>query len=458
MEEVRIQQDGQDGLDELFRVVNQSRADGPNSTPFRQRNLPPSFFTPPDRSRSASHSRDSSLDQSVNGSHQPQPAAAPPAAVSTVTFSPASPLSPAAANPSPPAIPLSATRQVAHLRAHSSPANLPSSLSVAAAGAGGPLMAQTAINGQHMRQLSYDVDKMKLPPGWEVGTDSNTGKRYFIDHRNKVTTWEDPRIRILQEQLQQQQLQFQLQKQQQQQQRVSVSASLPALPEGWEQKHTENGEMYFVNHVDKTTTWIDPRLPAHVQEQQQQQSMQTSNPIRPPPPATGPLSTTLNGLNSLNRAADLNPNLRVQMLLKEKEKLWQRSQEILYGSSSLREDAATGATVTGMDPFLGNTECHSRQESTDSGLGLGPFSLPRTPEGILNQDTEERTTGTTTVPLATHAPAATDDLGPDSITGMDMGNESMDSDDLMSTLPQLAEELQMLDLEALLSNKSSIWL
>ena len=426
--DVRVQPDSQHDLDELFRVaVGQARPDGPNCTPLRLRNLPPSFFTPPDPagSKSASHSRESSLDQQ----------------------SP-SPLSPAA-NPSPPAIAMhTGSRHVAHLRAHSSPATLPSSLSVApVVSAAGPLMSQP-ITAHHVRQLSYDVDKLKMPEHWEVATDKATGKRYFIDHKNRTTTWDDPRLRMLQEMQQQhQQMQF-LQKQQQ---RAVVTTSLPDLPDDWEQKRTVDGEMYFVNHSDRTTTWNDPRIPAHLQKQSSLQTSATAL-TRPPPPPIGALSATLTGLSSLNGSADFKPNLRVQMLLKEREKYRQRSQEIL-SYTTLSEDSGTG-TVTGMDAFLGNSDCHSRQESSDSGLGLGSFSLPRTPDGVLSSDADDRNP----VGVATHT---SEDLGLDllNITSMDLGNDNMDSDDLMSALPVLPEDLQ--DLEAILSNnsnKNSVWL
>lgn len=41
---------------------------------------------------------------------------------------------------------------------------------------------------------------------------------------------------------------------------------------------------------------------------------------------------------------------------------------------------------TSLDSFLeGSTDFHSRQESADSGLGLGPnYSLPHTPEDFLS--------------------------------------------------------------------------
>lgn len=32
------------------------------------------------------------------------------------------------------------------------------------------------------------------------------------------------------------------------------------LPEGWEQAVTADGEMYYIDHINKTTAWVDPRL------------------------------------------------------------------------------------------------------------------------------------------------------------------------------------------------------
>ena len=33
-----------------------------------------------------------------------------------------------------------------------------------------------------------------LPEFWEMKVDPSNGKPFFIDHRNRVTTWQDPRI------------------------------------------------------------------------------------------------------------------------------------------------------------------------------------------------------------------------------------------------------------------------
>lgn len=35
---------------------------------------------------------------------------------------------------------------------------------------------------------------------------------------------------------------------------------LGSLPEGWEQAITSAGETYFINHINRTTSWFDPRI------------------------------------------------------------------------------------------------------------------------------------------------------------------------------------------------------
>uniref|UniRef100_A0A8C4EY95 Membrane-associated guanylate kinase, WW and PDZ domain-containing protein 1 n=1 Tax=Dicentrarchus labrax TaxID=13489 RepID=A0A8C4EY95_DICLA len=40
---------------------------------------------------------------------------------------------------------------------------------------------------------------------------------------------------------------------------VSPEEPLGPLPENWEMAYTENGELYFIDHNTKTTSWLDPR-------------------------------------------------------------------------------------------------------------------------------------------------------------------------------------------------------
>lgn len=74
-----------------------------------------------------------------------------------------------------------------------------------------------------------------LPDGWERRMDQS-GRIYFVNHKNKTTQWEDPRT----------------------QGKDCIVDGL-ALPQGWEQKTTAEGQTYFVDHNTKSTTFQDPR-------------------------------------------------------------------------------------------------------------------------------------------------------------------------------------------------------
>lgn len=41
---------------------------------------------------------------------------------------------------------------------------------------------------------------------------------------------------------------------------VAALGQLGSLPEGWEQAITSAGETYFINHINRTTSWFDPRI------------------------------------------------------------------------------------------------------------------------------------------------------------------------------------------------------
>lgn len=42
--------------------------------------------------------------------------------------------------------------------------------------------------------------------------------------------------------------------------KVNADVDLGPLPEGWEQAQTPEGEIYFINHQTRTTSWFDPRI------------------------------------------------------------------------------------------------------------------------------------------------------------------------------------------------------
>jgi len=41
------------------------------------------------------------------------------------------------------------------------------------------------------------------------------------------------------------------------------SQNLGPLPAGWEQGVTPEGDIYYINHIEKTTSWFDPRIRKH---------------------------------------------------------------------------------------------------------------------------------------------------------------------------------------------------
>lgn len=41
---------------------------------------------------------------------------------------------------------------------------------------------------------------------------------------------------------------------------TASTANLGPLPEGWEQAITAAGEIYFINHNTRSTSWFDPRI------------------------------------------------------------------------------------------------------------------------------------------------------------------------------------------------------
>uniref|UniRef100_F1KRU4 HECT-type E3 ubiquitin transferase n=1 Tax=Ascaris suum TaxID=6253 RepID=F1KRU4_ASCSU len=84
-----------------------------------------------------------------------------------------------------------------------------------------------------------------LPTGWDMQVAPN-GRKFFIDHINKTTTWTDPRNG-----------------------RVSAPATRPAgrssdelgmLPAGWEERVHTDGRVFFIDHNTRRTQWEDPRF------------------------------------------------------------------------------------------------------------------------------------------------------------------------------------------------------
>eukprot|EP00074_Homo_sapiens_P094671 XP_016872582.1 transcriptional coactivator YAP1 isoform X7 [Homo sapiens] len=231
---------------------------------------------------------------------------------------------------------------------------------------------------------------------------TSSGQRYFLNHIDQTTTWQDPRKAMLS------QMNVTAPTSPPVQQNMMNSASGP-LPDGWEQAMTQDGEIYYINHKNKTTSWLDPRLdPRFAMNQRISQSA----PVKQPPPLApqSPQGGVMGGSNSNQQQ-----QMRLQQLQMEKERLRLKQQELLRQELALRSQLPTleqdggtqnpvsspgmsqelrTMTTNSSDPFLNSGTYHSRDESTDSGLSMSSYSVPRTPDDFLNS-VDEMDTGDT---------------------------------------------------------------
>ncbi|KAM9768354.1 transcriptional coactivator YAP1 isoform 5-T5 [Dama dama] len=364
---VHVRGDSETDLEALFNaVMNPKTANVPQTVPMRLRKLPDSFFKPPEPK---SHSRQASTDAGTAGALTPQ-----------------------------------------HVRAHSSPASLqlgavsPGTLTPTGV-VSGPAAAPAA---QHLRQSSFEIpDDVPLPAGWEMAKTSS-GQRYFLNHIDQTTTWQDPRKAMLS------QMSVAAPTSPPVQQNMMNSASGP-LPDGWEQAMTQDGEIYYINHKNKTTSWLDPRLDPRFGKAMNQRISQSA-PVKQPPPLApqSPQGGVLGGGSSNQQQ-----QMRLQQLQMEKERLRLKQQELLRQVRpqelalrsqlpTLEQDGGTQnpvsspgmsqelrtMTTNSSDPFLNSGTYHSRDESTDSGLSMSSYSVPRTPDDFLNS-VDEMDTGDT---------------------------------------------------------------
>ncbi|XP_048802765.1 transcriptional coactivator YAP1 isoform X4 [Lagopus muta] len=288
-----------------------------------------------------------------------------------------------------------------HVRAHSSPASLQlGAVSPGTLTPSGVVTGPGAPSSQHLRQSSFEIpDDVPLPPGWEMAK-TPSGQRYFLNHIDQTTTWQDPRKAMLS------QMNVTAPTSPPVQQNLMNSASGP-LPDGWEQAMTQDGEIYYINHKNKTTSWLDPRLdPRFAMNQRISQSA----PVKQPPPLApqSPQGGVMGGSSSNQQQ-----QMRLQQLQMEKERLRLKHQELLRQELALRSQLPTmeqdggsqnpvsspgmsqelrTMTTNSSDPFLNSGTYHSRDESTDSGLSMSSYSVPRTPDDFLNS-VDEMDTG-----------------------------------------------------------------
>ncbi|XP_023662915.1 transcriptional coactivator YAP1 isoform X2 [Paramormyrops kingsleyae] len=372
---VHVRGDSETDLEALFNaVMNPKNAVVPQSVPMRMRKLPDSFFKPPEPK---SHSRQASTDAGTAGSLTPQ-----------------------------------------HVRAHSSPASLqlgtvsPSSL------AG---LAPPGASPQHLRQSSFEIpDDVPLPPGWEMAKTSS-GQRYFLNHIDQSTTWQDPRKAMMQ-----------------------MNQTSPNSPVSVQQ------------NIMSSSSGLN------------QQRMSQSAPGKPPQA----VPASPQGGGSQLRLQQLQME-KERLRLKQQELLRQRPQELTLRTqlpSSLEQEGGTqssispsmaqdGRTMTtnSSDPFLNSGTYHSRDESTDSGLSMSSYSVPRTPDDFLNS-VDEMDTGDALGPasMATQPSRFPDYLDTIPGTNVDLGTlegESMavEGEELMPSLQEALSSDILNDMESVLA-------
>uniref|UniRef100_A0AAQ5YZV2 E3 ubiquitin-protein ligase n=1 Tax=Amphiprion ocellaris TaxID=80972 RepID=A0AAQ5YZV2_AMPOC len=109
-----------------------------------------------------------------------------------------------------------------------------------------------------------------LPPGWEEKRDSK-GRRYYINHNSRTTTWTRPLIQVHSGPTPPQPpapTAPPTPPEESPQSTPSPEAPYESglLPSGWEVRSAPNGRPFFIDHITKTTTWEDPRLkiPVHM--------------------------------------------------------------------------------------------------------------------------------------------------------------------------------------------------
>ncbi|XP_046927835.1 transcriptional coactivator YAP1 isoform X6 [Lynx rufus] len=334
---VHVRGDSETDLEALFNaVMNPKTANVPQTVPMRLRKLPDSFFKPPEPK---SHSRQASTDAGSAGALAPQ-----------------------------------------HVRAHSSPASLqlgavsPGTLTPTGV-VSGPAATPAA---QHLRQSSFEIpDDVPLPAGWEMAKTSS-GQRYFLNHIDQTTTWQDPRKAMLSQ----------------------MSVTAPTSPPV---------QQNMMNSASAVNQRVGQSAPA-----------KQPPPLAPQSPPGGVLGS-----------GGSNQQMRLQQLQMEKERLRLKQQELLRQAMrninpssanspkcqelALRSQLPTldqeggtqnpvpspgmsqelrTMTTTSSDPFLNSGTYHSRDESTDSGLSMSSYSVPRTPDDFLNS-VDEMDTGDT---------------------------------------------------------------
>ncbi|XP_053972101.1 E3 ubiquitin-protein ligase NEDD4 isoform X4 [Hylaeus volcanicus] len=168
----------------------------------------------------------------------------------------------------------------------------------AAVDTGGWEMVQPVHVNHPMQTVMFDSPLPPLPPGWEERQDAN-GRTYYVNHIARFTQWERPSEsntspsgnvevdRNFSTAATEFQRRFHISADNENRHRSSINQTddnvdspagsrrsseqieahkptlpLPSdegLPPGWGMQMAPNGRVFFIDHNERTTTWIDPR-------------------------------------------------------------------------------------------------------------------------------------------------------------------------------------------------------
>ncbi|KAM4620431.1 transcriptional coactivator YAP1-like isoform 2-T3 [Polymixia lowei] len=238
---------------------------------------------------------------------------------------------------------------------------------------------------------------------------------------------------------------------------VAATPILPddmPLPPGWEMAKTPSGQRYFLNHLDQTTTWHDPRL-------SQLQSLAAQHPIAGTPVYANTLANSTSTSQTQNispePAQKMNPGLIGMATQQRQDKERLRCKHQGLPQSITAQDAGGRSQLPGGMEHERNTQnlvpsldvrirtsnhepvlngAHSRNESTDSGLSVS--SLPRTSEHLLN----------TVEHMDTGDPGETPPITlQETMSGLPMS----EGEELMPCIPEGLSSDLLMDMETVLS-------
>lgn len=190
----------------------------------------------------------------------------------------------------------------------------------------------------------------------------------------------------------------------------------------------------------------------------------TALPQQSRPPQPPALLTLPSALTTQLQQQQQQQKLRLQRIQMERERIRMRQEELLRQEAALCRQLPMDSenmvpvqtavntpamtqdmrpiTNNGSDPFLNSGPYHSREQSTDSGLGLGCYSVPTTPEDFLS-NVDEMDTGETIAqttmninPQQTRFPDFLDCLPG---TNVDLG--TLESEDLIPILNDMESVL-----------------